>query len=903
MPIVQSFGALQSYGDRPAPATLPRASSMDTLAAGTYAQYYRTQPNIRTVVDFLARNMAQLGLHAYRRVSDLDRVRLVDHDLVTWVTKPNPSTTRYRLVEDTMHDLGIHFNAYWLKLRMPDRIGLVRLPPECVQPDGWLLPSAFYWLQPDGRVVPLAPRDLVHFNGFDPASPLTGLSTIETLRQLLAEDAGATLYRRAFWANAARLEGVIQRPAGAPKWTPDQKQQWREQWQERYGANPGQVAVLEDGMTYKEVSANAVDSELTAARKLTREECAAAYHVPLPMVGILDHATFCLPGDTEIFTEDGPRAIRDVRVGDRVWSRREDGAWLLQPVQRSACTGTDEILTLRTGNRTLRLNARHRVLARRAVLQPAPVVTMRDGHRRALGRAQKVWTTDYVPAGELRVDDTIVILKRLPPGDDGRPIPLPSGRVATIGFLELCGLILGDGNVTRVKGEPVGLQIARAASAPYMDAYRAAIRTELDYALPGTRIAPLHLIEGGRQTRLMSVAAGRELDRLGLGGTARTKRVPGWVFGLPEAYRLALLRGFLDADGSCDKRGRLSFSSCSRALLSQIRHLCLSVGVPVTNLREQRGVTRLPTGRMAAFAQWCFTCSDPGPNRRIGSHTPLYQDRLRHGQPFQRKTSRYPWQGGRGFADEGTQLAGIIEISRQPAPEPVYDLAVAETHSFIADGVVVHNSNVKEQHKHLYQDCLGPWCIWLGEELERQLLIECEDQDRVYLEFNIAEKLKGSFEEQAAAFQTLVGRPVMTVNEARGRLNLTSIKDDPSADAVATPLNLSVGAASPATVAAAATAPVIQSVWARQRARLEKLPPAARAAAFETSRWDRELTRALEPLYRAVGASEAEAARAAAAVAVTVNADTLQLLVAGEEAFSSAREAALYVDASLQPVT
>jgi len=106
-------------------------------------------------------------------------------------------------------------------------------------------------------------------------------------------------------------------------------------------------------------------------------------------------------------------------------------------------------------------------------------------------------------------------------------------------------------------------------------------------------------------------------------------------------------------------------------------------------------------------------------------------------------------------------------------------------------------SNIKEQHKQLYQDCLGPWLQMISEELERQLLSEASDLDRVYLEFNIQEKLKGSFEEQAASLYTLVGRPIMTANEGRARLNLPRITDDDSADALALPLNTAAGPSAP----------------------------------------------------------------------------------------------------------
>ena len=108
-------------------------------------------------------------------------------------------------------------------------------------------------------------------------------------------------------------------------------------------------------------------------------------------------------------------------------------------------------------------------------------------------------------------------------------------------------------------------------------------------------------------------------------------------------------------------------------------------------------------------------------------------------------------------------------------------------------GILDHStfSNIKEQHKNLYQDALGPWLTMVSEEWKRQVLPECDDQVGIYTEFNIEQKMRGSFEEQAASFRTLVGTPVITVNEARGRLNLPRL-DDPSADGVAKPLNLTL---------------------------------------------------------------------------------------------------------------
>jgi HK97 family phage portal protein len=296
MAIVQSYGVLTATRDD-RPAVYTGAGNIDVPSYGwssAYATIYATQPAVRTCVDFLARNIAQLGLHVFRRVSDTDRVRLTKHPIADWIKTPNPYTTRYRLIESLIGDLAIYFNSYLLKIRLATgRIGMVRIPAGEMHVVGGLLPQQFIWTV-DGQEVPVETTEIIYANGYNPLNALMGLSPLETLRQILVNEAAATDHRARYWRNASRMEGVIERPATAPKWQPAQKQAWREQWQARYTGpqSAGQTPVLEDGMTWRPISWSAKDSEYTSARKLTREEVAAAYHIPLPMVGILDHATF-----------------------------------------------------------------------------------------------------------------------------------------------------------------------------------------------------------------------------------------------------------------------------------------------------------------------------------------------------------------------------------------------------------------------------------------------------------------------------------------------------------------------------------------------------------------------------------------------------------------------------------
>lgn len=294
MAIVSSFGALTVIANTPMAtyATSFSGPYYDGFRR-SYAEIYRTQPAVRTVVDFFSRNIAQLGLQVFRRISDTDRVRLTsaDHLLPRTLAKPNPSTTRYRFIESTVQDIGIYANAYWLKVRA-NELGLVRLPAAEVIVRGGLMPTNYCWQPRIEQARDFDPSEIVHFRLFDPANAVLGFPPIETLRRVLAEATAAGAYREEFWKNSGRFESVIERPATAPRWDPVQREDFRGQWQDFAGKKAGKTPVLEDGMTLKPISFNAKESQYAEGLRLTREFVAAQYHVPLPMVGILDHATF-----------------------------------------------------------------------------------------------------------------------------------------------------------------------------------------------------------------------------------------------------------------------------------------------------------------------------------------------------------------------------------------------------------------------------------------------------------------------------------------------------------------------------------------------------------------------------------------------------------------------------------
>ena len=257
-----------------------------------YATLYRTQPNVRTLRGFLARNIAA-GLRNVFPAGERIRppAALRDHGLAQTMRDRcrQSKVTRYRLIEASW--------ATWASTSMPSGskcgrgpLGLLRIPPPYMVVRGGWCPPATRSL--GGKRRDFSPDQIVHFRGYNPNNPTLGLSPLETLRRILAEEQAMGDYREYFWQNAARISGIIERPLEAPDWSKSAQERFMAGWAEFYSGavNSGKTPILQDGMTFKEASFNAQQSEYLGSRKLTREECARAYHIPLPMVGILDHA-------------------------------------------------------------------------------------------------------------------------------------------------------------------------------------------------------------------------------------------------------------------------------------------------------------------------------------------------------------------------------------------------------------------------------------------------------------------------------------------------------------------------------------------------------------------------------------------------------------------------------------
>ena len=259
------------------------AAGMDT------AQLYRTQPNLRAVVSYLADNAASVPWKVYDRVADGDRVRVTDSPAALLLARPSAHVTAYEWRRALFSDLylyDMYLSIVTPDADMPSGWSMWRVPPSWL--DGYVggtlwAPESFIIDTPRGQRVEVPADTCLWLHGYDPADPLRQTSPVEALRDLMAEQVESNTFRRQMWQRGGRFNAYVTRPKDVEKWTDDAferfKRTFNESWAGRDGTDSGRMPILEDGMEIKQVQFNAREAEWSEAKKLGREDVAGVYHV------------------------------------------------------------------------------------------------------------------------------------------------------------------------------------------------------------------------------------------------------------------------------------------------------------------------------------------------------------------------------------------------------------------------------------------------------------------------------------------------------------------------------------------------------------------------------------------------------------------------------------------------
>ena len=276
------------------------AGSEDPIDSASYNLMWSKQPHLRTVIDFLARNVAQIGMHAYTTRGGAAE-RLHGDMLSQILNRPNHTMTQYDLLYSLVGDYALYQRAFWLvvpDLTMDTGWRIQPIPPVwvTVQYSNAFDPPKYHVSAPDDQSpVVFTSDEIIEFKGWVPGDTMSVSSPAETLRLTLEEQHHARVYRKQVWRNSGRFGLVFTRPNDAPKWDNNGRRRFMEMVREFVGdrgARAGDGPILEDGMDAKRLGFSSADEEWAESTKLSLATCAQVYHVNPTMVGLLDNANF-----------------------------------------------------------------------------------------------------------------------------------------------------------------------------------------------------------------------------------------------------------------------------------------------------------------------------------------------------------------------------------------------------------------------------------------------------------------------------------------------------------------------------------------------------------------------------------------------------------------------------------
>lgn len=254
----------------------------------TYAAIYRNSLPVRTVVSFLADNVASVPLNVYRRLDADVRESLDDHGLAKTLKDPNPEETTHEWVRDLVTDLLLFDSYFAKKIRVGNELILVRCYPDAMLPIGGnsLAPEIWREQQVDGSYKDYKRSDIFWLHGY---GSFRGVSPMETLRREMQLDQAETDYRLAASKQGWRTAGVIERPKTAGQWTDSARTNFLEGISSRYsgdGAQAGRPLLLEEDMHWTSDASKDGSAEFIAARMLTLKMACFAFQMAPQILGI-----------------------------------------------------------------------------------------------------------------------------------------------------------------------------------------------------------------------------------------------------------------------------------------------------------------------------------------------------------------------------------------------------------------------------------------------------------------------------------------------------------------------------------------------------------------------------------------------------------------------------------------
>ncbi len=396
----------------------------------------------------------------------------------------------------------------------------------------------------------------------------------------------------------------------------------------------------------------------------------------------------CVPGDTLVQLADGRR-----------WPIQE----LVGAAPDVVALGADGRLTTARAESVWSVGER-----------PVFEVTLASGRRRRSTAGHRWYTFDgWRTLETLRVGDRVGVARRVPAPE--RPLRWSDARVA------LLGQLVGDGSY--LEGQPLRYTTASEDNAAAVTAGAHELGSTVR-RIAG-RGSPFQLVLGGHEDRWHPAGVGAWLKELGIfDQRPAAKALPAEVFRFADDQVALLLRHLWATDGCIlvrppTQRGghRVDFATASERLANDVAALLLRLGIVARlhRVASAQGVWQVDVSGGEAQALFLDRVGAYGPR----THAASVLARALHGEVLDPpRGTVYGGMSHLGSAPSRRTDASYATTLEDPTPnrwadddvfwdevvrvEPVgtaevFDLTVPGPASWLADGVILHNSGAIEQ--------------------------------------------------------------------------------------------------------------------------------------------------------------------------------------------------------------
>jgi HK97 family phage portal protein len=245
-------------------------------------------------VRVISEDVASLPLITYRRL-DRGKERAPAHPLYRLLhDEPNPYMTAMQFRETLQGHVLLWGNAYAEIERDRDGRPLALWP---LRPDRMSMPEVseagtllYTYQTPNDGPKPLTQSNVFHLRGLA-SDGIVGYSPIRLHRESLALGLATLHYGTRFFGNDSRPGGVLQ---AKNRLTDAVANRMRASWEDAHRGlnNAHRVAILEEGVEWKQVGLPPEDAQFLQTREFQVQETTRIFRMPPHKVGDLSRATF-----------------------------------------------------------------------------------------------------------------------------------------------------------------------------------------------------------------------------------------------------------------------------------------------------------------------------------------------------------------------------------------------------------------------------------------------------------------------------------------------------------------------------------------------------------------------------------------------------------------------------------